>query len=102
MISFVHGIGFIPSYSHIVNHRKLFFREFLMAEIEHFVNPDDKSHPKFADVSDTLLPLFSACNQMDGKPMEFIKVGDAVGKVSKSYHVFKLNLYKWYCHVSFP
>ncbi|CAB4251921.1 similar to Saccharomyces cerevisiae YBR121C GRS1 Cytoplasmic and mitochondrial glycyl-tRNA synthase that ligates glycine to the cognate anticodon bearing tRNA [Maudiozyma barnettii] len=30
-------------------------REFLMAEIEHFVDPLDKSHPKFADVKDITL-----------------------------------------------
>lgn len=30
-------------------------REFLMAEIEHFVDPEDKSHPRFADVKSTKL-----------------------------------------------
>lgn len=30
-------------------------REFLMAEIEHFVDPQDKSHPKFNDVKDITL-----------------------------------------------
>ena len=43
-------------------------REFTMAEIEHFVDPDSKEfHPKFASVEKLELPLFSACNQMDGK-----------------------------------
>ena len=27
-------------------------REFCMAEIEHFVNPTDKTHPKFASLKD--------------------------------------------------
>lgn len=26
-------------------------REFMMAEIEHFCDPDDKTHPKFSQVS---------------------------------------------------
>jgi len=29
-----------------------------MAEIEHFVDPEDKSHPRFAEVADDLLTLF--------------------------------------------
>jgi glycyl-tRNA synthetase len=33
-------------------------REFCMAEIEHFVNPTDKSHPKFASVKDKELVVF--------------------------------------------
>lgn len=45
-----------------------------MAEIEHFVNPDDKSHKKFYKVKDIVLPLFPADHQMgDGK---IIKVAD--------------------------
>lgn len=35
-------------------------REFTMAEIEHFVDPTDKSHPKFGTIADTELPLWSA------------------------------------------
>ena len=30
-------------------------REFLMAEIEHYVDPESKSHPKFEDVKDIKL-----------------------------------------------
>lgn len=52
-----------------------------MAEIEHFCDPNDKSHPKFADVKNTVLLLYSACNQMDGKPAEKVVIGDAVAKV---------------------
>ena len=33
-------------------------REFCMAEIEHFVNPTDKSHPKFASLKDKELVVF--------------------------------------------
>ncbi|XP_065218735.1 glycine--tRNA ligase isoform X2 [Planococcus citri] len=53
-------------------------REFTMAEIEHFCDPEDKSHPKFASVADQVMLLYSACNQMDGKPAERVKIGDAV------------------------
>lgn len=55
-------------------------REFTMAEIEHFCDPNDKSHPKFANVWDTELLLYSACNQMDGNPAQKTKIGDAVDK----------------------
>ncbi|CAG2053455.1 unnamed protein product [Timema podura] len=53
-------------------------REFTMAEIEHFCDPNDKQHPKFDSVKETELLLYSACNQMDGKSAEIIKIGDAV------------------------
>ena len=39
-------------------------REFTMAEIEHFVDPDNKDHPRFYRVKDLKLPLFSAANQL--------------------------------------
>ena len=37
-------------------------REFTMAEIEHFVDPENKKHHKFYKVRDIKLPLFSAEN----------------------------------------
>ena len=49
-----------------------------MAEIEHFCDPEDKSHPKFDYVKDTPMLLYSACNQMDGKSAETIRIGEAV------------------------
>ena len=39
-------------------------REFTMAEIEHFVDPGAKAHPKFAAVADTALVLFAAEAQL--------------------------------------
>ena len=57
-------------------------REFTMAEIEHFCDPSDKSHPKFDDIRDVKLLLFSACNQMDGKAAYVSTVGEAVDGVS--------------------
>lgn len=53
-------------------------REFTMAEIEHFCDPNLKDHPKFADIADYEMTLYSACNQMDGKSAERVKIGDAV------------------------
>lgn len=52
-----------------------------MAEIEHFCDPGHKQHDKFRDVEDTELLLYSACNQMDGKPVEKKTIGEAVATV---------------------
>lgn len=53
-------------------------REFTMAEIEHFCDPNHKDHPKFADVADHEMALYSACNQMDGKSASKLTIGEAV------------------------
>jgi glycyl-tRNA synthetase len=53
-------------------------REFTLAEIEHFVDPSDKTHPKFDSIKDLKVNLYSACNQMDGKPAEQTSIGEAV------------------------
>lgn len=53
-------------------------REFTMAEIEHFCDPSMKDHPKFEDVKDYEMMLYSACNQMDGKSASRITIGEAV------------------------
>ncbi|XP_013775246.1 glycine--tRNA ligase-like [Limulus polyphemus] len=53
-------------------------REFTMAEIEHFVDPANKDHPKFDAVKDLVVTLYSACNQMEGKAAEPIRIGEAV------------------------
>lgn len=55
-------------------------REFTMAEIEHFVDPRCKDHPKFADVENLTLTLYSACHQMDGKSPELMTIGDSIRK----------------------
>jgi len=55
-------------------------REFTMAEIEHFCDPSDKSHPKFNRLADTEMTLYSACDQMSGQPAKQVKIGDAVGQ----------------------
>jgi glycyl-tRNA synthetase len=53
-------------------------REFSMAEIEHFVHPNDKSHPKFNDVKDIEICLFSANDQLTTGRTINITAGDAV------------------------
>ncbi|XP_055919834.1 glycine--tRNA ligase [Eupeodes corollae] len=53
-------------------------REFTMAEIEHFCDPSQKDHPKFVNVKDTKMTLYSACNQMDGKSATQLTIGEAV------------------------
>nr|BAN20718.1 hypothetical protein [Riptortus pedestris] len=53
-------------------------REFTLAEIEHFCDPSDKSHPKFKTVQDTKILLYSACDQMDGKSPSVLTIGEAV------------------------
>ncbi|XP_058986336.1 glycine--tRNA ligase [Musca domestica] len=53
-------------------------REFTMAEIEHFCDPTQKDHPKFELIAETEMTLYSACNQMDGKSAQKIRIGDAV------------------------
>lgn len=53
-------------------------REFTMAEVEHFCDPDDKSHTKFNQIADTEMNLFSACAQMDGESAKRMTIGEAV------------------------
>ncbi|KAJ0974601.1 hypothetical protein J5N97_016566 [Dioscorea zingiberensis] len=55
-------------------------REFTLAEIEHFVDPDDKSHPKFADVADLEFLMFPREDQMAGESARKIVLGEAVSK----------------------
>lgn len=58
------------------------FREFTMAEIEHFVDPSEKDHPKFQNVADLHLYLYSAKAQVSGQSAQKMRLGDAVEQVS--------------------
>jgi len=40
-----------------------------MAEIEHFVDPEDKSHHKFSTIENDILPLWTADNQEVNGPV---------------------------------
>jgi glycyl-tRNA synthetase len=55
-------------------------REFLMAEIEHFVDPDGgKKHRRFADVKDVKLSLLNRKTQLSGSTKtDTLSIGEAV------------------------
>ncbi|XP_074581419.1 glycine--tRNA ligase, mitochondrial 1-like isoform X2 [Curcuma longa] len=55
-------------------------REFTLAEIEHFVDPDDKSHPKFGDVAELEFLMFPRGEQLAGKSASPMILGKAVSK----------------------
>lgn len=55
-------------------------REFTLAEIEHFVDPSDKSHPKFENVSSQKVTLYPSEHQIEGKPALEISLEDAVNQ----------------------
>lgn len=52
-----------------------------MAEIEHYVDPDNKDHPKFEEVKDVVLTILPKDVQMSGKTTTInMTVGEAVAK----------------------
>ncbi|KAF4610302.1 hypothetical protein D9613_010472 [Agrocybe pediades] len=56
-------------------------REFTMAEIEHYVDPEDKSHERFSEVRDVKLTLLDRHVQEAGKSTTVeMTVGEAVDK----------------------
>lgn len=55
-------------------------REFTLAEIEHFVDPEDKSHPKYSDVANLEFLMFPREEQMSGQSARNIPLGEAVTK----------------------
>jgi glycyl-tRNA synthetase (class II) len=71
-----------------------------MAEIEHFCDPAEKTHPKFESVQDTEMLLFSAANQMDGKSAELHSIGEAVDKVTEEPVVFQHHLTEKSCEMA--
>ncbi|KAF3226492.1 Glycine--tRNA ligase 1, mitochondrial [Orbilia oligospora] len=75
-------------------------REFLMAEIEHFVDPENKSHPRFSEVADTVTLNFLPKEvQQAGKTTTVRKtIGEAVreGMVDNEtlgYFLARINLF---------
>lgn len=55
-------------------------REFMMAELEHFVDPNNKTHPRFADVAALRVTLFPKENQLGNGKLISTTVGTAVSK----------------------
>nr|ADR79441.1 glycyl-tRNA synthetase-like protein [Liriodendron tulipifera] len=53
-------------------------REFTLAEIEHFVDPDDKSHPKYKEVADLEFLMFPREEQLTGQAAKKLCLGEAV------------------------
>ncbi|CAJ0572131.1 unnamed protein product, partial [Mesorhabditis spiculigera] len=72
-------------------------REFTMCEIEHFVDPTDKSCAKFAKVRNYVLTLFTANDQMNGSAPIQIPIGEAVDK--KIVDNETLGYYMARCHM---
>lgn len=55
-------------------------REFAMAEIEHFVNPNNKSHWKFGEVANQVLKLYPREQQATNAPEIEVSIGEAVSR----------------------
>ncbi|CAK7336847.1 unnamed protein product [Dovyalis caffra] len=55
-------------------------REFTLAEIEHFVDPDDQSHPKFSEVANLEFLMLPREVQVSGQSARRICLGEAVSK----------------------
>ncbi|KAJ3417282.1 Glycine--tRNA ligase 1, mitochondrial [Chytridiales sp. JEL 0842] len=55
-------------------------REFTMAEIEHFVDPAKKDHPRFDSIRHVKIPLYSAEGQLKGDGPKTMEIGEAVEK----------------------
>lgn len=53
-----------------------------MAEIEHFVDPNEKVHPKFSSVADLDIMLYSSKAQTSGQSAQIMRLGDAVEQAS--------------------
>ncbi|XP_045558824.1 glycine--tRNA ligase [Salmo salar] len=73
-------------------------REFTMAEIEHFVDPTEKFHPKFPNVADLEIILYSSKAQTSGQSAHIMRLGDAVeqGVINNSvlgYFIGRIYLY---------
>lgn len=67
-----------------------------MAEIEHFVDPSEKVHPKFSSVADLEIMLFSSKAQTSGQSAQIMRLGDAVeqvGVISLTYYYYTI----WVC-----
>ncbi|KAK6927599.1 WHEP-TRS domain [Dillenia turbinata] len=55
-------------------------REFTLAEIEHFVDPEDKSHPKFVEVAKLEFLMFPRELQVSGESAKKMVLDEAVSK----------------------
>lgn len=69
-------------------------REFTMAEIEHYVDPTNKSHNRFDEVKDVVLSLYPGERQLQGAGPVRLTIGEAVntGMVNNRYFSLKLSI----------
>mmetsp|Transcript_29806 Transcript_29806/g.41189 ORF Transcript_29806/g.41189 Transcript_29806/m.41189 type:complete len:687 (+) Transcript_29806:124-2184(+) len=79
-------------------------REFTQMEIEHFVDPDDKSHPKFPDVESLTFLMYPREQQLAASGAIPINVGEAVksGIVANqtlAYFIARTYLYLTHCGI---
>lgn len=75
-------------------------REFCLSEIEHFVNPNDKSHPKFANCANIELFLYPRAAQMGDKRLIPMTIGKAVesgiiANQTLGYYLGRTALFLW-------
>ncbi|CCI44539.1 unnamed protein product [Albugo candida] len=73
-------------------------REFQQAEIEYFVNPKDKNHPKFHLIANTVLPLLTKAHQLtDGKIVhltcEHAVANGIIANQSLAYYLARTSLF---------
>jgi glycyl-tRNA synthetase (class II) len=62
--------------------RLTFRSEFTLAEIEHFCDPQNKSHPRFVEVAHMTIPVLTGVRQEEGASDAVpINLGDAVRSV---------------------
>lgn len=55
-------------------------REFEMAEIEYFIDPVSKDHPKFSEVCDLIVPLYDRNTQASGPDAVKLSIKEACEK----------------------
>ena len=55
-------------------------REFTLAEVEHFVNPNNKVHPKFEELKDYEMTFFPQHQQETSLKVVRMSIGEAVSR----------------------
>ncbi|KAG0174501.1 Glycine--tRNA ligase 1, mitochondrial [Apophysomyces sp. BC1034] len=71
-------------------------REFTMAEIEHFVDPENKQHPSFEDVTDVKISVLPKGTQLQGRTDTYeITIGEAkiIDNQTLGYFIARIYLF---------
>ncbi|EFC42863.1 Glycyl-tRNA synthetase [Naegleria gruberi] len=79
-------------------------REFTLAEIEHFLNPDVDEHPKLDTISSIRVPFFSRENQTQGLNPVDLTIAEAMEKgwltnKTHAYYIARVKLFMDECGV---